>query len=684
MTSVSPPTYYFNGIYYNSSFYESSSSSSSSGGLTQAVANTLYLRKTVPDSALALESFSAGITTNSLDTNTPIASFSMLSSVTGNNIGIGIATGAPAYTGVKTIQIGETTVTSVHAGGIDCTGTLINGAVAPAGGNLSLASSQTSGTLNIGTNAVRSGIINIGTGATNTSASVINIGTGGLSPIVIGNNISNNAQITIGNAGSGSIVRIPCTISSQIMDYAGTMYFGTNATTATIGGALCTTNILGNNINITGNTLTTSGITTSSVNATSSSATLSIGNALTTGILNIGIGVNGTGQINVGTTTTTTTHNGSINASSMKTNAIDNWTGGNMAIGATSTSINLGGVLCTTNILGNNINITGNTLTTSGITTSSVDATGSGATLSIGNALTTGILNIGTGVGSLGQINVGTTTTTTTHNGSINATSILTNAIDDWTGGILSLGATSTSVKILGPTTVLSLDPLAITGNLTIGGTQTSGPLYIGCNSSGVGTRLVAGTINIGKIASLALPINIGGNTSITTIGGTLASTGLITATGGLTSTRLITASSGLSVSGAITLPVASYTPTAGTQLGGLTNGVFATPLVAFSSVKSVASVTVPAVGLYLCTFSFQVNYGTLPTANYIILSGTATGYPTTFILGMSIELTPSAGNMSATFFAPITVAGTITLQYNITGTVNSITQPLFQIVRIA
>lgn len=428
MTSVAPPTYYFSGIYYNSSFY-TSSSSSSSGGLTQAKANTLYLRKTVPDSASSLESFTAGITTNSLDTNIPTASFSMLASVTGNNIGIGIATGAPAYTGVKTIQIGETTVTSVHAGGIDCTGSTINNAVTPAGGALSLGSSQTGGILNLGTNASRTGVINIGTGAT-ASTGQINIGTGGLSTIVIGNNLSNGAQITIGNAGAGSKVVIPCTITTQVIDYSGTMNIGQTTSNLTIGGV-------------------------------------------------------------------------------------------------SATSI--------TNIIGNTINITGNSVVASnGIITPIIDVTSPAGTISIGNTLTTGTLYIGQGINASGNIRIGTSTTTTTYGGSINASAIKTNTIDLLSGGTLSLGATSTAVNILGPTTALSLDSIAVNGNLTICGTQTSGPLYIGCNSSGTGTRTTAGTINIGLISSLALPINIGGNTSLTLIGGNLGVTGVLSATGNI------------------------------------------------------------------------------------------------------------------------------------------------------
>ena len=65
MTSVAPPTYYFNGIYYNSSFYTVASTS----GLTTAKANALYLQKTIPDTATAIETFSAGIYTGMISTN---------------------------------------------------------------------------------------------------------------------------------------------------------------------------------------------------------------------------------------------------------------------------------------------------------------------------------------------------------------------------------------------------------------------------------------------------------------------------------------------------------------------------------------------------------------------------------------------------------------------------------------
>ena len=67
MTSELPPTYYFTDINYNSSFY----GSDDTANLTEALANSLYLRKTVPDTATAVETFSSGITTNTINSVLP-------------------------------------------------------------------------------------------------------------------------------------------------------------------------------------------------------------------------------------------------------------------------------------------------------------------------------------------------------------------------------------------------------------------------------------------------------------------------------------------------------------------------------------------------------------------------------------------------------------------------------------
>jgi len=58
--SIAPPPYpIFNNINYNGSFF-----STNTGGLTQSQANLLYLQKKNPDTATAVETFTAGINTN--------------------------------------------------------------------------------------------------------------------------------------------------------------------------------------------------------------------------------------------------------------------------------------------------------------------------------------------------------------------------------------------------------------------------------------------------------------------------------------------------------------------------------------------------------------------------------------------------------------------------------------------
>jgi len=58
---INPPEYYFPNIDFNPAFY-----ALDTGGLSQETANALYLQKTVPDTATALETFTAGIKTLSI------------------------------------------------------------------------------------------------------------------------------------------------------------------------------------------------------------------------------------------------------------------------------------------------------------------------------------------------------------------------------------------------------------------------------------------------------------------------------------------------------------------------------------------------------------------------------------------------------------------------------------------
>ena len=84
MSSANAPYPYFNGITYNSSFF--SSSSSSSNGITQEQANSLYLRKTITDTATALETFSGGISSTTIQATGNISANSGLTLASGQYI----------------------------------------------------------------------------------------------------------------------------------------------------------------------------------------------------------------------------------------------------------------------------------------------------------------------------------------------------------------------------------------------------------------------------------------------------------------------------------------------------------------------------------------------------------------------------------------------------------------------
>jgi hypothetical protein len=93
MSADFPPQYYFTNINFNSSFYETGE------GLTQERANTLYLRKTVADTATAIETFNAGIKTGSIQKRSGVATLSIgvdtdSIEIVGSQLNIGDGTGS--------------------------------------------------------------------------------------------------------------------------------------------------------------------------------------------------------------------------------------------------------------------------------------------------------------------------------------------------------------------------------------------------------------------------------------------------------------------------------------------------------------------------------------------------------------------------------------------------------------
>lgn len=137
MTSANPPYPYYYEIPFNPSFF-----TSDTGGLSQETANTLYLRKTVADTATAQETFSLGIKAQKVDgllsssimyVGNNITSGSLLLGNTGirtKNQGIfeTASIRTPATTGQLTICTDLTTGGSVEIGSVNGTVNLLGSA----------------------------------------------------------------------------------------------------------------------------------------------------------------------------------------------------------------------------------------------------------------------------------------------------------------------------------------------------------------------------------------------------------------------------------------------------------------------------------------------------------------------------------------------------------------------------
>jgi hypothetical protein len=223
MSAFYPPYYSFTGINFNSGFFTTPTT-----GLTETQANAIYLRKTTPDTASALETFTGGIKTDTIDATNPAniitIGASSASTTVSSNLQVDVAINTPSlstnYVDVENIAtpgiltIGEDFCTSIDIGAVakptnikgalNTTGiTTATGQIFPNGGLDTAAGSA----LNIGTTASKTGAINIGTGASRTG--IIHIGDGnsvsGAIHIGNGTSASNNVNILNGATSTGSV-----------------------------------------------------------------------------------------------------------------------------------------------------------------------------------------------------------------------------------------------------------------------------------------------------------------------------------------------------------------------------------------------------------------------------------------------------------------------------------------------
>ena len=178
--SVPPPEYQFTGLSYNPNFWINATSS-----LTQSVANQLYLRKTVTDSAAALETFNGGINTSFMNGQSPAGNLYLASNLTAGELYLGVdAAGTNGRIGH--IHIGDANNLPSGAG-IH----LNNGTFNASNTNINNGA-NTSGNVNIMTGATTSGQLNIGNAGGTT---VMNVN--GTVPININNGLKSNTYDVI-------------------------------------------------------------------------------------------------------------------------------------------------------------------------------------------------------------------------------------------------------------------------------------------------------------------------------------------------------------------------------------------------------------------------------------------------------------------------------------------------------
>ena len=225
MSAFYPPSYTFTGINFNSGFFTTPTT-----GLTETQANAIYLRKTTPDTASALETFSAGIKTGNIDTAS-IGTLSLGTAVaTSISIGqIGVQTSINGNLGVDGNMQSNTIYAQNPTDSINLFDTTTSGNIY-FGVNSTASVVRTTGTIHIGDGNSASGGIHIGNGVS--ASNNVNILNGATSTgsVNIGNNTSGN--IIIGGTGAmtlkGAITATTSLTSTGLITANGGITMGIN------------------------------------------------------------------------------------------------------------------------------------------------------------------------------------------------------------------------------------------------------------------------------------------------------------------------------------------------------------------------------------------------------------------------------------------------------------------------
>ena len=176
MTSEPTPSEYFTGIDFNPSFYQDTGTTGTIG-LSETTVNALYLRKTVADTATAVETFNSGLKSSIYNSVAPSDNVALFTANTTGDINFATSSiRTPANPidigGINSlIRFGGTSNAQITTVDNTAKFTIVKSAQFEPGipnGILHIASSQESelGVLNIGLSALRTGAINIATEVT--------------------------------------------------------------------------------------------------------------------------------------------------------------------------------------------------------------------------------------------------------------------------------------------------------------------------------------------------------------------------------------------------------------------------------------------------------------------------------------------------------------------------------------
>jgi len=271
---INPPTYYFDGIQFNPAFYENTitGGGGGTGDLTEAEANALYLQKTVPDTATSLQTFNAGIKTNTITTVTgnlslPASTTTAPADLNDNSTRVpttawivsqgfiksltGYATyaGTTAFTAIQTFNLG---IKSNIINTLTATANMTIGSNLTTGGTVTIGSQQsnvnikndpaTGGTVNIMNGSLTGGNINIGkytsvpypTWTNTTIEGDVNIGNVGRDINIYGNILgtlktdsiaptTTNGEIILGSTTGTMILNGEVTATTQLVGTTGNL-----------------------------------------------------------------------------------------------------------------------------------------------------------------------------------------------------------------------------------------------------------------------------------------------------------------------------------------------------------------------------------------------------------------------------------------------------------------------------